>query len=257
MALAGQGRLVAMLLTQSLLVESLSQLHEHTTVIDAVSTVGCFLCDSGTLSHPATEIAVPAFVPRLVSILTSDQASMDWKREAVYAVSVAVEEPHGAANSEIDTNLRRILDEHVWVQATFISFMESLIDLLNCPHMDGILASLHIIDRSLRTLAYLRPLLGSLGGVDGLEQICQRAVGQRSEDLEMASSIAANLLDDFFDQDHEEEEEEISPGVKDNQFVFAAPPEGEAFGFKPSSNAGRGRGRGQTLPAWMTQSKKS
>jgi len=88
---ACDGQYVPLLLEQQLaLVPTMTRLLEQATVLDAVTTAACLLTDAGLPGHPSTENALPQFLPRLVAILLSSQATFSWRREAAYAISTAV-----------------------------------------------------------------------------------------------------------------------------------------------------------------------
>jgi len=263
-----EGRHVHLLLSDTVFVQTLVHLLEQGTQLDAVWVAGCFLCDAGIPLHSSTQIAVPAFLPPLVAIVSSESASLNWKRDAVCALWNAISEPPGGISSSDHDNemlLRQILQDHVWTTATTVDeFMQACIDLLGRSDMDAVLASLQVCDRILRSFVDSRVTFESLAGVDRLEGVCDKAVGQNSAALESASVLAAALLDDFFDVDNRENEQEeapeTAPGIDGNQFVFGAPAAAAVdrgateFSFSSvESAAGRGRGRGRTLPAWMSK----
>lgn len=265
MLTACEGRHVNLFLSNTSFVQSLSHLLEQGIVLDSVWVAGCCLVDAGIQGHTATEIAAAAFLPRLVSILSSESASLNWKRDAACAIWNAVSDPPGAILSDQNYSLvlHQLMLHHVWKEPTADKLMEACIDLLGRPDMDAVLASLQVLDRILRSIPDSRITFEGLSGVDCLESVCSNAVGQDSTALDTASSLAENLLDDFFDPDQGsegEDEPDTAPAVRDSQFVFGAPASSiqgtTAFNFgadTSSAGQGRGRGRGRSLPAWMQQ----
>jgi hypothetical protein len=276
-----EGRYVPLLLSNTTFVQSLSHLLEQGTVMDVIWVAGCCLCDAGIPGHAATDIAAATFLPRLVAILSSQSASLHWKRDAACAIWNAISDPPDAnpamGSPEHNSNqANQFLLDHVWSStggsADNDQLLQACIDLLKVPDMDAVLASLQVLDNILRSVSDSRVLFQGLTGVDALEAVCSNAVGRGdSVALDMASLLAETLLDDFFDSDDAEDEgEDISqtaPAVRGNQFVFGAPlsPASSsavappAFNFNSDSagqeGQGRGRGRGRTLPAWMQSSK--
>jgi hypothetical protein len=271
MSTACEGRYVNLFLSNTTFVQSLSHLLEQGTVLDAVWVAGCCLCDAGIQGHATTAIAAPAFLPRLVSILASESASLHWKRDAASAIWNAISDPPGAILSQENCSLvlNQLMLDHVWTSQEQTAggadkLMQACIDLLGRPDMDAVLASLQVLDRILRSIGDSRIMFQGLSGVNGLEAVCSNAVGRDSIALDTASLLAETLLDDFFDSDQDEEGEDLSetaPAVQGNQFVFGAPVStpaaAPAFNFNADSanHEGQGRGRGRTLPAWMQPSR--
>jgi hypothetical protein len=292
MLTACEGRYVPLFLSNPMFVQSVSYLLEQGTVLDVVWVAGCCLCDAGIPGHAATDIAAVSFLPRLVAILSSQAASLQWKRDAACAIWNAVSDPPAVlpspeqSNSSPQPNQQLVMD-HVWRSSSTggsadnnDKLLQACIDLLGVPDMDAVLASLQVLDRILRSISDSRVLFQGLAGVDALEAVCSNAVGRGdSAALDTASLLAETLLDDFFDSDEPEDEDqdvsETAPAVQGNQFVFGAPISSSAsssssmaaaavappaFNFNADNAAGqegqgRGRGRGRTLPAWMQSSK--
>jgi hypothetical protein len=276
MLTACEGRYVPQFLSNPTFVQSLSHLLEQGIILDVVWVAGCCLCDAGIPGHSATTIAAVSFLPRLVSILSSQTASLQWKRDAACAIWNAISNPPGVVSpSNSNQQPNQLLLDHVWSSTGGSAgndnndkLLQACIDLLGVPDMDAVLASLQVLDHILRSVGYSRYLFQGLAGVDALEAVCSNAVGRGdSTALDMASLLAETLLDDFFDSDDPEDEEEdvseTAPVVQGNQFVFGAPISSTAappaFNFNADSagqeGQGRGRGRGRTLPAWMQSSK--
>jgi hypothetical protein len=68
--------------------------------------------------------------------------------------------------------------------------------------------------------------------------------------MEVATTLAADLLDEFFSNEDDDDDE---PQEANDRFTFAGIQPSSAMASSSSSGAGRGRGRGMTLPAWMQQ----
>ena len=275
-----EGRYVPLFLINPTFVQSLSYLLEQGIALDVVWVAGCCLCDAGIPGHCSSDIAAVSFLPRLVAILSSESASLHWKRDAACAVWNAISDPPGVMSLEQHSNtshhqLNPVLLDHVWRTGPDNNnndkLLQACIDLLKVPDMDAVLASLQVLDNILRSTSDSRILFRGLAGVDALEAVCSNAVGRgASVALDMASLLAETLLDDFFDSDDPDDEDQelskMAPAVQGNHFVFGAPSSSSsvaaappAFNFKADSagreGQGRGRGRGRTLPAWMQSSK--
>jgi hypothetical protein len=272
---ACEGRYVPLFLSNPTFVQSLSYLLKQGIVLDVVWVAGCCLCDAGILGHCSSDIAAVSFLPRLVAILSSESASLHWKRDAACAIWNAISDPPGVLSLEQHSNSHKqpnqVLLDHVWrtgADNNNDKLLQACIDLLKVPDMDAVLASLQVLDSILRSISDSRILFQGLAGVDALEAVCSNAVGRgASVALDMASLLAETLLDDFFDSDDPDyEDQDVSataPAVQGNQFVFGAPSSSPPppLNFNADSagqegqGRGRGRGRGRTLPAWMQSSK--
>ena len=252
-------------------------------IVDVLPVVSALVSESGIPNHPATMIAFPVLVPRLIQLVCSDQAVFYWKREAVWAMNEALcdystnddnASNSNSGNSNTRNNVKSTLEtlaltffwnEHLPVPRD--RFLEALADLLMGPDLDATTAVMHLLDKLLRMVPASRSEFETAAaGVHCLEQICVR--GSSSGDWEVAANLAANLLDDFFDT---EEDDDIAM----QGFYFGANEAGQnqvSFGMQQQHQRGdfdfsqsgfstpaptgtsRGRGRGMTLPAWMQKS---
>jgi hypothetical protein len=119
--------------------------------------------------------------------------------------------------------------------------------------MDALTAALNVLDILLRRIPSLRVALEELDFTEILENICENTP-------ENVGEVAANLLDDFFEvQDDEQNDADMdlghacfgfqgSPQTEVDYFHFGAPVEHQSA---PSRASGMGRGRGAVLPSWM------
>ena len=288
--------------------------NHRSLVYDCLCVLPCLLCDAGRSQHPSTDLAAPTFVPRLVTLLAAGSSSSslsfstappaEWKAQAVQALQAALSEPpvsvsatdHEAvevggtvgmwesatitSRAELELNLQNVLMQGFWQHANRDRCLESLLDLtLRLDEVSAVLASLWILDKVARWIPSSHSLLDSMGLPDRLTQVCDGAVGRASSDLDTAANVAANLLDDYFDQDDEHDHDDdddddemngtlLATSVPNhsNQFHFGltGPPVlGSSFSLaasappiessvpSPATASGMGRGRGRTVPAWM------
>jgi hypothetical protein len=143
--------------------------------------------------------------------------------------------------------------------------------------MDSVEAALRLIEILIQKLGSissgqkLTVVFEEAGLVDALWRVCDNDTEES-----YVAEMAASLLDEYFEREHEEDDEGlIGPVLSGGCFQFQAPtvanapyggfdfstnaPEGFAFSDAGSStqrqgqtpSMGRGRGRGQVIPAWM------
>lgn len=261
-------------------VQAMNRLLETLTVIDAVYAASGLLtvaavylsAAAGQEPHPATATAAAAtatsqFLPRLVAIVTSDHARLEWKREAAGAIANTLFGNHDTASAAAVVQ-GMALHDLVWTndEQHRDKLMQSLIELTVVQDKDAVVPALQILDRLLRCIESSRVVFESCRGVDALEQVCAN-----TDELEVASQLAAKLIDDLFDNDDDDAEEVAAvtefyaapPSIANNQFVFGVPQsQQQSFNFaamapppEPLEPAAppAGRGRGRTMPAWMQQ----
>jgi hypothetical protein len=263
LAVACHGRHVPTLLSTPQLVESitllLSRQSTNTIVMDSIGLAGCLLCDAGVDGHLSTTVAVPAFVPWLVRIVVD--GTFDYKSQAVVALYNCIRSPLPLLVTitkepnecvALEGTLNGVVEHYLWHETVREKLLTSLASLIRLEDMGTALAALFLVDVILRHIPDSRELFEGLSGVDALDEVCMKH--GRSEDLEKAQTIAADLLDDFFDK-HEAEHVHMAaaPAVENNQFAFAiqqSPQVNNAFDF----SGDLGRGRGMTMPAWMQSS---
>jgi hypothetical protein len=270
-AVACNGHYIRQILLTPSVLQACSTILDQGLVMDVLPLVTALVCDAGLPDHPSTTIAVPALLPRVLHVVAHPASTLAWRREAVSAVCAALREPPDcdpSLFSHIQATLDSFLVTYLWNTPTREAILEGLLDLLQRPDTQAVLASLEVLDRWLRHIPASRVLLEELSGVDRLDLVCSRAVGVYSAELEEASTIAAALLDDFFeddddlhhpsspfDDDDDDDEDAVYSGYNKtspvhNQCVFRAPATG-IFDFSTPATASGGRGRGRTVPAWM------
>lgn len=253
-----------------------SQQKSATVLRNTIYVTGSFLIDAGLPNHLATNVAAPTFLPILVNRCISPETVHDVKRDALWAIEMAMTEPElsqlqtTSENTSAEYMLMKIRSCHqdmirtcLWESMSSLSFPETnrsflqlLIDFIANSHdLDGATAAIRILDRILRIIPSSQTIFEQCdGGVDALDQLCLREEGS-----EAVATLAADLLDEFF----EDEDDENAPGVAEESehFVFGQhrqPSRTAAFNFtspSPAPPMGRGRGRGMTTPAWMQESR--
>ena len=243
------------LLSHASFLPTLVKILEQGVEMDSLEVASAVLSWNGT--HGNDEIAitlVPALLPVLVRIITSPTASFPWKRDAAWAVCSSLHHEWSVGSHAVSRHLKGVavtwLTTHLTVPPS--DLIRSLTELLSHPDMGAVVSAIIILDVLLRTVQPMRQLFENVGGVDRLDVICER--GGEGTLTELASNLAAELLDDLFETDDEEEDPSIAPSRGENEFVFGIAEPTKAFDFGESKTPGRGRGRDFTTPAWMHQS---
>jgi len=193
--------------------------------IHMINVVGCLLCDAGLENHPSSTIAAPALLPMLSFILSNDEP-FDLQREAVNALWNALAVPPSIDNHVASSPYT------VDIQVNE-SVLETLVSLMKSPDADAVLGSANVVELLLRRDDRIRGSLESMDIATTLESICESS-------MDDAATVAADLLDDYF-----------YPEDYDDQNAIDESTENDHFAFNPPTN-GMGRGRGATLPSWMS-----
>ena len=250
---------------------------ETMTIATEVTWVaGALLCDAGYPEHLSTRVACPVLLPALCRVLLKGTFTLEWKREVLNALWNSLASPPGsdAANTmgTRDQFLVQIYREKGMIRA--------LVGMLVCMDVDAIRPAINMIDAFHRRMDRyddnaLR-ILEEAECLHALESVCDAATGNASYGgatdwqsstggMDYCAEMAANLIDDYYDNN----DEVIDMGSSEN-FEFNI--EGGAnpvfnFGNQPeivrnnsnnsdpmmtsSAGRGRGRGRGRNIPAWV------
>jgi hypothetical protein len=249
--------------------------------IPAIWLTGCLLVDTGMPNeHPSTTMAGPALVPVIMNRLggtSTGELKLEEDRELACALWNALEQPPDLFG-EWST------DQH-FMLAMPKSTLQVLVKLMKSNDDDAVLASVHVLDLYLRrvggssmeSLQSFQDFMRTLeeeDAVHALEAVCD-------SHIEDAANVAADLIDDFFAELHEDDDDDDDNNNQMNadvnfsyltENVFDNIDGGNAFGatlINPSSHVGndvapaafstdtngmgRGRGRGATFPSWMTK----
>jgi hypothetical protein len=190
-------------------------------------------------------------MPLLVHMVASPQAVFAWKRDAALAMfhAIRLSGHHIGLGNVTDVLLR--LDGRIrlylWDIPVRNALLQALMDFMRGPDLDGVLLAVHVLDRLLRALEpESLAVFEHSGGVKCLEQVCVRG----GEEMEVAATLAADLLDNSFSNEDDDDDE---PEEVNDRFAFAGIQPSWAMTSSSSSGTGRGRGRGMTLSAWMQQ----
>ena len=248
-------------------------------LIPVVWLTGCLLVDTGMPNgHPSTTLAGPTLVPVVMSRLGGErnnhtglrELKLDEERELACALWNAFDQPpdlHG----EWSTDQQFML-------AMPKSTLQVLVKLMKSSDDDAVLASVHVLDLYLRRVGgttveslnsfqdFMRTLEEE-DAVHALEAVCDSHV-------EDAADVAADLIDDFFAEMYENDDcnndDQWNPGIDvsyptENAFAnlgtggtsFGVFPATASFAAEDRPRAAngmcRGRGRGATLPSWMSK----
>ena len=250
---------VVPLIFASPLYTSLQNLLGQGTVLEVVPTVAALLVDAGTPNHPSTKHGISDLVPTLWKILVMPPATVGWKSEAVMALLVAMTDPPNdmsPPSSEENTVVKLVWNMSQNVDRVVL--FRSILSLIRVPNQRVSLAALQLFDKLLRNIQSCKEYMEDDASFsDCLNEICNNNQGSD----EARAELAADLLDDFFEGEGDEEEPE--QGV-DSAFAFAT--EGGSFRFgipeaptvptpPMASEQPRpmGRGRGRPVPSWMTK----
>ncbi|GAX09257.1 hypothetical protein FisN_17Lh273 [Fistulifera solaris] len=234
----------------------ISSIMEQGTELDSLEVATALLTWNGTLGNDEIgTLLVQTLLPVLVRIITSSSASFPWKRDAAWAVCCSLHHDWSIEHHAVSPQAKGIsvtwLSNQLSVPQS--DFVRSLTDLLTSPDMEAVIPALQILDVLLRTIQATQQIFESAGGVDRLDMICER--GGEGSLSDFASLLAADLLDDLFEADIEEDSI-ILPCRGENEFAFGVMEPQKAFDFGVGNQPGPGRGRGLTIPAWMQQSKR-
>jgi hypothetical protein len=264
--LACHPSLVPTLLTQTTtpLIPVLQQILSATTSRDPILVqgawlAGCLLVDAGVRHHPSTTVAAPALIPILMERLDgSGRMTLDEEREFASALWNALDAPP-LDGDQMGQQQPSLMNNHSKAPPVELpisinvsrSTLQSLVRLINSNDSDAVLSGVHVIDLLLRREnghQYLQTIMQEEELPDALERICDSPI-------EEATNVAADLLDDFFlDENHyDTNNAESFPAWTNGPPSSTTPTFGLGGESTVANGLGRGRGRGATLPSWMTK----
>jgi hypothetical protein len=248
---------------------------------------GCLLVDAGVENHPSTAVAAPVLIPALMERIgtssegqqsgqtVSTMLSFEEERELVSALWNALAWPpqldfvqhHRSSSAFGSGSSQRPPPAHLSFALNISRpTVQTLIRLVTSNDSDAVLASVSVIELILRLHpdesklpSYdLLTMMQEEEVVDALEKVCDSP-------MEDAAELAADILDDYFynaDQDDDHYDQQ-NPGNYSWMQISEDAGHLPSFGVRPSatehvvsreSPSGMGRGRGATLPAWMSKS---
>jgi hypothetical protein len=189
---------------------------------------GCLLCDAGLAEHLSTTAAEPILVPVLMHLLSSPQLVLDEQREVVCALWNALALPPSQENGN-----RSGIRENIPLPDVCPT-LPGLVNLLSATDADAVLAAVHLVNIFLRRDPSLCHALQEAQVQNALEHVCDSTMHDAAE-------VAAELIDDFFDQNEDDGDDEV-------EMDFGTIGFGQPVGAP--SPQGMGRGRGAVLPSW-------
>lgn len=256
---------------------------------EACWAVGAMLVDAGTKNHPSTQ-SCEILVPALCNALTSASSRAELRREAASALCNAVAPPPVDADmmDQSTEDSQEVRDAILKQITTTDGVIPTLSSLLTCYDADAVFASLSLVNDILRRIGKddsIKTRFEECNIVDALETVCDRASAASSygnsdtwqsngSAQEESAEIAADLIDDFFDEDGMDDDvtQEVAPEYAAGASTFAfglgnaetpsafdfGAPSGPTNSVAPTTlgagrGRGRGRGRGASMPAWMSQ----
>ncbi len=236
-------------------------------LMQAAWLAGCLLVDVGVEHHPSTTVAAPALIPLLMERLGKGSESRDMgsqfmtcmtleeEREFASALWNALDKPPGADDHEQGLQPNQFLRPPSFELPFNLnvpsSTIRSLVRLINSNDTDAAFAAINLVDLLLRRFdehQNFQAVMHEEGMPDALDRVCDSP-------MHHAADIAAEILDDYFcDDNNNDGMEEALENIWTNGLPDSAAP---AFGVNADNRAptglGRGRGRGATMPAWMTK----
>jgi hypothetical protein len=237
---------VAPLLNLPSLIPTISQLLQTNTdkdvTVHVVWLMGCLLVDARIENHPSTVIAAPNLVPTLFQRLNLQQhshLSLDERRDIAHALRNALALPPACDSDPYLPIVPAYLPDHQIMRPS----LNSLIGMLSSSNADAMIAAVYVLDLLLRQDESLRVHMEEENITSALEHVCESSV-------EEAADVAADLLDDFFYADEDDNDEMFMPPTNNAPLPFGFPDPTAGGG---GGGMGRGRGRGAVIPSWMSK----
>jgi hypothetical protein len=238
-------------------------------LIQGAWLAGCLLVDVGVENHPSTTVAAPALIPVLMERLGGGGRSeerislfmtsmtLEEERECTSALWNAFDMPPSIDQQHVQ-HQPSLMNHHIRspsVQLPFAlkisrSTIQSLVRLVNSNDSDAVLSGVHVINLLLRRESDqdLQIVMQEEELPDALERVCDSPMEELSE-------VAANILDDFFYDEHQNGvgNAESLPSWTNGPTSSITPTLGMDMENRDTNALGRGRGRCATMPAWMTK----
>eukprot|EP00980_Cylindrotheca_fusiformis_P011428 scaffold2649_cov137-Cylindrotheca_fusiformis.AAC.3 len=206
---------------------------------DLIWLIGCLLVDARIENHPSTTIASSNLVPPLFQRLDlQHKTSLEERRDVAHALWNALALP---PECDFNPNLR-IVAAFLPDRQLIRSSLPGLIGLLTSPDADAMIAAVHVLNLLLIQDESLQVYMEESNVQPALEHVCESPV-------EEASEVAADILDNFFYVD-DQDDEMLLPQPTNTTFSFGLP---DPAGATVPAGRGMGRGRGATLPSWMSK----
>lgn len=255
---------------------------------EATWVCGTLLCDAGFDQHPSTTVACPILIPALCHVLIGSQfanTTLEWKREILSALWNAISIPPNSDSYNsfnIGDDTIKVRDMILKTICSKVEILKSIVAMIQCVDSDAIYLSLCIINVIHRRMlnrfdeeGNIKRALNDADCLNTLEGVCDSAsanvqYGGGSEwnrdCVDNCADIAANLIDDFYDEEFHDEDSNHGVAVDtSNGFAFSVTTDPQQrFDFTTQSQTHRGssanvegigRGRKNAVPAWMKQKK--
>jgi hypothetical protein len=207
-------------------------------LIQIVWLVGCLFVDARIENHPST-VQAPQIIPVLFQLIQKQELSLEERRDIAYALWNALTLP---PSCDVNPNLT-ILPPTLPNKQLVRSSLASLAGLLGSPDSDAVMASVNVLNLVLRHDESLQIFMEEENIQSALEDLCEST-------MDDAAEIAADLLDDYFYRNDDNDESMVLQSTNANgTFSFGGFPDP----VQPSLNGlGMGRGRGMPLvPSWV------
>uniref|UniRef100_A0A7S4W8T7 Uncharacterized protein n=1 Tax=Ditylum brightwellii TaxID=49249 RepID=A0A7S4W8T7_9STRA len=214
---------------------------------EAAWATSTLLCDAGLPPpHPST-VSADELVPSLCRAVTSGYAKLELKREATCALWNAVASPPPPSSPILDDNamMKRNPETTIHTRDCILhgivqtdGMIQSLTELIRARDADAVVTSVKLINAIHRRFidsnsstvvaattshfykSHLRMKFDEAGIVDALEGVCDntsiesfygKGINQWSgnKNEEEAAEIAADLIDDFYEDTNGEEDEDV------------------------------------------------
>ena len=212
---------------------------------EATWVCGALLCDAGYDDHPSTTVACPTLIPALCHVMIGHDSggnkiftTLELKREVLSALWNAVSVPPCSyVDGVVQKDTIKIRDLLLKSICDKVEILSSIVDMSQCLDSDAKYLSLCIINvvhRRLLNQIYdangmIRRALDETDCLNILEGVCDSASASYqygggkdwnvNRDVETCAEIAANLIDDFYDEEWNDGQQEMSVNTS-NGFVF-------------------------------------
>ncbi len=246
--------LLASLPTLTPMLGQLLQIPTNRDVVQqAAWLAGCLLLDAGIPHHPATTAAAPVLVPLLFQELRENTPhSLGNQRELTNALWNALTVPE-VRSDEYFRNDADIAQVQLPSWELVRSSLPTLVKLVSSVDVDSSLAAIYVIQLLLQRTHPNQHLLR-----EALEEHSIRSVLETLCDSpnDEAAEAAGNLLDDYFYVENDCIENDDVGGqnhdISNDNFAFGITLNDNSSENNGDMRRGFGRGRGATIPAWMS-----
>ena len=219
------GRHMSRFLVHQSFVPNIRRIIEDMVTHEVITVISCCLYDLEIDDRPV----VNDFMLMLVNLLCSDVYNLEWRKEALHAISIATESIDTTSRAGLGTIEKYLVHEQM---------ARLLVDFLSIEDTDLVLDALYVIGALLPKFPSIVRYFEQEGIKEKLDCLCDH---QNQEVVEAAVVI----LDDFFDLD-DTADLVVVPNSHENSLQFGMSP-----GLDLHVDGPRGRGRGKTMPAWM------